>query len=89
MVVMYIGAVVSAAHFTTSINVSFGAWWAFFVSAIMGVSAVLMGILRGTQADFWTRIPTLANFRCTKRAWGRFFASFGGSRVLVGDTDDF
>ena len=82
MVVMYIGAVVSAAHFTTSINVSFGAWWAFFVSAIMGVSAVLIGILRGTQADFWTRIPTLAIF-VARRGLGAVFALLGVAAFLL------
>lgn len=62
MVVIYIGAIVAAAHFTTSLNVSFGDWWALGVSAAMSVSAVTVGILSGAHAQLGSRIPALAVF---------------------------
>jgi hypothetical protein len=62
MVMIYVGAIVAAAHFTTSINVSFGVGWALIVSMAMGVSAVTAGILRGASVQLGTAIPSLAVF---------------------------
>lgn len=60
MVVVYVGVIFAAAHFTTSINVSFGDWWAISVSLAMGISAVTTGILSGAKTQWGARIPTLA-----------------------------
>ena len=62
MVMIYVGAIVAAAHFTTSVNVSFGDGWALIVSVVMGFSAVTMGILRGARIQLGTAIPELAVF---------------------------
>ncbi len=62
MVMIYVGVIVAAAHFTTSVNVSFGAGWALIVSVAMGASAVTVGILRGAGVQLGTTIPTLAIF---------------------------
>ena len=62
MVLIYVGAIVTSAHFTTSVNVSFGVGWALIVSVAMGVSAVTAGISRGAGVQLGTTIPTLAVF---------------------------
>ncbi len=62
MVVIYVGAIVAAAHFTTSINVSFNDWWALSVSFVIGVSAVTVGVLSGANTQLGLRIPALAMF---------------------------
>ena len=62
MVMIYVGAIVAAAHFTTSVNVSFGDGWALIVSVVMGFSAVTMGILRGARIQLGTAIPELSVF---------------------------
>lgn len=76
MVMIYVGVVVAAAHFTTSISVSFGPGWALIVSVAMGVSAVTAGILRGANTQLGGAIPALAVF--TLR-WG-----LGAVLALIG-----
>jgi len=82
IVVIYVGAIVAAAHFTTSINVSFSDWWALIVSATMGVSAVSIGILRGAHTHLGTRIPTLAVF-VARRGLGVVLALLGLAAILL------
>ena len=76
MVLIYVGAIVTSAHFTTSVNVSFGVGWALIVSVAMGVSAVTAGISRGAGVQLGTTIPTLAVFVLR---WG-----FGAVAALMG-----
>lgn len=82
MVVIYVGAIVAAAHFTTSINVSFGDWWALSVSVAMGVSAVTVGILGGASTSLRSRIPVLAVF-VLRRGVGVVAALIGVAAILL------
>lgn len=82
MVVIYVGAIVAAAHFTTSINVSFGDWWALIVSVAMGVSAVTVGILSGADTQLGSRIPALAVF-VLRRGVGAVVALMGVAAILL------
>ncbi len=82
MVVIYVAAIVAAAHFTTSINVSFGDWWALIVSVAMGVSAVSIGILRGAYAHLGSRIPALAHF-VVRRGASAVLALLGVAAILL------
>lgn len=82
MVVIYVGAIVTAAHFTTSINVSFGDWWALSVSVAMGVSAVTVGILSGANVQLGSRIPALAVF-VLRRGVGAIAALLGLAAILL------
>lgn len=82
MVVIYVGAIVSAAHFTTSINVSFGDGWALIVSVAMGVSAVTAGILRGANTQLGAAIPTLAAF-VLRRGLGAVLAFIGVAAIVL------
>lgn len=82
MVVIYVGAIVAAAHFTTSTNVSFGDWWALGVSVAMSVSAVTAGILSGTHSQWGSRIPALAVF-VLRRGVGAVAALMGVAAILL------
>jgi hypothetical protein len=82
MVVIYVGSIVAAAHFTTSINVSFADSWAAIVSTTLGVSAISIGILRGAHANVATRIPTLVLF-VVRRGAGAVIALLGVGAILL------
>ncbi len=82
MVVIYVGAIVAAAHFTTSINVSFGDGWALIVSVLMGVSAVTTGILRGAKTQLGAAIPALAVF-ALRRGLGAVLALIGVAAIVL------
>ena len=82
MVVIYVASVVAAAHFTTSINVSFSDSWALIVSVSMGVSAISIGILRGAPVHFGARIPPLALF-VARRGAGVILALMGLAAILL------
>jgi hypothetical protein len=76
MVMIYVGAIIGAAHFTTSVNVSFGGGWALIVSVVMGTSAVTAGILRGANIPLGEAVPALAVFALK---WG-----LGAALTLIG-----
>ncbi len=76
MVMIYVGAIIGAAHFTTSVNVSFGGGWALIVSVVMGTSAVTAGILRGANIPLGEAVPALAVFALK---WG-----LGAALALIG-----
>ncbi len=82
MVVIYVASIVAAAHFTTSISVSFGEWWALIVSVAMGVSAISIGVLRGAYAHLGTRIPALVLF-VARRGAGAVLALLGVAAILL------
>jgi len=82
MVVLYVAVVVGAAHLTTSINVSFGTWWALTVSVMMGVSAVSIGILRGADVHLELRIPALLLF-VARRGAASVLALLGLAATLL------
>ena len=82
MVVIYVVAISAAARFTTSINVSFSDSWALIVSVSMGVSAILIGIIRGAPIYFGARIPPLVLF-VVRRGAGVVLALLGLAAILL------
>lgn len=82
MVLIYVGAIVAAAHLTTSINVSFSGWWALGVSVAVGVTAVTAGILSGAGIQWGARVPSLAIF-VLRRGVGAVVALMGVAAILL------
>lgn len=82
MVLIYVGAIVAAAHFTTSLNVSFGTGWALIVSVAMGISAVTAGILRGANIQLGAAIPALGVFTL-RRGLGAALALLGVAAIVL------
>lgn len=82
MVLFYVGAIAAAAHFTTSISVSFSGWWALGVSVAMGVSAVTAGILSGADTQLGSKIPPLMVF-VLRKGVGAVAALVGVAAILL------
>jgi hypothetical protein len=82
MVIIYVAAIAAAARFTTSVNISFSDSWALIVSVSMGVSAILIGILRGASVHFGARTPPLMLF-VVRRGAGVVLALMGSAAILL------
>lgn len=82
IVVVYVGAIVAAANFTTSINVSYSGLWALIVSVAMGVSAVTVGILRGAGTHLFDKVPRLLIF-VLRRGVAAVAALLGVAAILL------
>ena len=82
IVVVYVGAIVAAANFTTSINVSYIGLWALIVSVAMGVSAVTVGILRGAGTHLFDKVPRLLIF-VLRRGVAAVAALLGVAAILL------
>ena len=82
MLIIYVSSVVAAAHFTTSLSVSFAELWALVVSIAIGATAITIGILSGAHAHLSQRIPLLVLF-VARRGAGAALAFLGVASIAL------